>query len=193
MKKLSVFNYLSLDGFFAGLNGEIDWFYSLPKDDEWESYTQSAAGATRTLMYGRTTYEMMKSYWPTEEAIQSFPEMANAINNNPKIVFSKTLKGFKEEENWKNVIILNKINPEEIIKQKEKDDIVILGSGSIIQQLANLDLIDEYSVVIVPIILGSGKSFFKNVNTTNLDLIEARSFKNGIVFISYKRKEIEIS
>ncbi|RPI72250.1 MAG: dihydrofolate reductase [Ignavibacteriales bacterium] len=190
MKRISVFNYISLDGFFAGPNGEIDWFYNLPKDDEWESYTQSAAGASRTLMYGRTTYEMMKSYWPTMEAIKSFPEMANAINNNPKIVFSKTLTEFKEEENWKNVIILNDINREEILKQKEKDDIVILGSGSIIQQLANLDLIDEYTVVIVPIILGNGKSFFKNVNTTNLDLVEARSFKNGIIFLSYKRKEL---
>jgi dihydrofolate reductase len=190
MKKISVFNYISLDGFFAGPNDEIDWFYSLPKDDEWESYTQSAAGATRTLMYGRTTYDMMKSYWPTEEAIQNFPEMANAINNNPKIVFSKSLKEFKEENNWKNVTLFNKIDRNEILKLKEKDDIVILGSGSIIQQLAYLDLIDEYSIVITPIILGNGKSFFRDVKKTDLSLIEARSFKNGITFISYKRKEL---
>jgi len=191
MKKLSVFNYISLDGFFAGLNGEIDWFYSLPKDDEWESYTQSAAGKTSTVVYGRTTYEMMKSYWPTKEAIQSFPEMANAINNNPKVVFSKSIKEFKEENNWKNVTLFSEIDRNEILKLKEKDNMVILGSGSIIQQLASLDLIDEYSIVIVPIILGNGKSFFKNVNTTNLELVEARSFKNGIVFISYKRKELK--
>jgi len=186
--KISVFNYISLDGYFAGSGGEIDWFYNLPKDDEWESFTQSAAGVTRTLMYGRTTYEMMKSYWPTKEALESFPEMANAINNNPKIVFSKTLKTFKEEDNWKNVTILNDINRNEILKQKEKDDIVILGSGSIIQQLANLDLIDEYSVAVVPVVLGKGKSFFKDVKRTDFSLNEARSFKNGITYLSYSRK-----
>lgn len=191
MGKISVFNYISLDGFFAGPNGEIDWFYNIPKDDEWEEYTQSAAGAKSTLLYGRTTYEMMKSYWSTPEAIQSFPEMSKAINNNPKKVFSKTLKDAKEEENenWKNITLYNEINKEEILRLKEKNEIVILGSGSIITQFANLDLIDAYSLVIVPIILGNGKSFFKDVKKTELHLTEVKSFKNGIVFFNYQRKE----
>jgi dihydrofolate reductase len=190
MNKISVFNYISLDGFFAGPDGEIDWFYSLPKDDEWERYTQSAAckNSIRTLIYGRTTYEMMKSFWPTDQAIEQYPEMADSINNSYKIVFSKTLKNVKEEGRWKNITLFNEINRERILKLKEKEDMLILGSGSIIRQFADLKLIDEYSLVVVPVVLGSGKSFFNDVNPFHLELVEARHFDNGIVMINYKVK-----
>ena len=192
---ISVFNYLSLDSYFAGLNGELDWFYSLPHDDEWYSYTHQQAKASSTLIFGHTTYEMMKSYWPTEEALKMDPAMANAVNNSPKIVFSKTLKDVKEEKNWKYITLHREINPDEIIKLKKKNDMIILGSGTIIQQFANLGLIDEYFLVVVPIILGSGKSFFstlnrsvsggKDVKRMNLILVETKSFKNGVVLLHY--------
>ncbi|RPJ78950.1 MAG: dihydrofolate reductase [Alphaproteobacteria bacterium] len=193
MGAIHVFNHISIDGFFAGPNGEIDWFYAVPHDDEWHKYTHSQAGTSSTLIFGRTTYEMMKSFWPTEEAIKTDPGMADAVNNSPKIVFSRTLNSVEEESNlpagkagWKNIRLLHEINPDEILKLKRKNDMTILGSGSIIQQLANLDLIDEYFLVIVPLILGSGKSLFENVNKTNLKLINVNSFKNGIVLMHYK-------
>jgi dihydrofolate reductase len=188
MGRIHVFNHISIDGFFAGLVGELDWFYALPYDDEWYKYTHSQAGTSATLVFGSTTYEMMKSYWPTQEAIKSDPGMANSVNNSPKVVFSKSLKSVKEENNWKNITLYHEIILEEILRLKRKNDITILGSGSIIQQFADLNLIDEYFLVVVPVVLGKGKSFFRNVNKRNLKLNEARSFNNGIVLLHYKTK-----
>jgi dihydrofolate reductase len=112
--------------------------------------------------------------------------MARVMNTSPKIVFSKTLRSVEEGPNWKNIRILDEIRPKEILKLKEKEDITILGSGTIVQQLANLGLIDEYNLVVVPIILGVGKPLFKDVKKTNLKLLEARTFKNGIVLLRYQ-------
>ncbi|VVB94657.1 Uncharacterised protein [uncultured archaeon] len=187
MRKISVFDHVTVDGNFSGPHGEIDWFKVIKKDDEWEKYTHGKAKSGRgTLMFGHTTYEMMKSYWPTPDAIKNDPDMAKVVNNSPKIVFSKTLKSVEEGPDWKNIRILNEIRPEEILKLKEKEDITIMGSGSIVQQLANLGLIDEYSLVVVPIILGAGKPLFKDVKKTSMKLLEARSFKNGIVLLRYQ-------
>jgi dihydrofolate reductase len=185
MRKISVFNHVTVDGFFAGPNGEIDWFKVIKKDDEWEKYTHGQAKSGSTLMFGHTTYEMMKGYWPTPDAIKNDPGMAEVVNNNPKIVISKTLESVEEGPNWKNIRILHEIRPEEILKLKEKEDITIMGSGTIVQRLANLGLIDEYSLVVVPVILGAGKPLFKDVKKTNLQLVEARTFKNGIVLLNY--------
>ena len=186
MGKISVFNHISIDGFYAGPNGELDWFYSLPHDDEWHKYTHSQAGGNSTLIFGRTTYEMMKSYWPTPDAIKNDPKMAKSVNESPKIVFSKKLKKVEEGSNWKNITLYHEINPKEIIKLKKNNDMTILGSGNIVQQFTNLNLIDNYFLIVVPVILGSGKSFFNDVKKMNLKLVEARSFKNGIVLIHYK-------
>jgi dihydrofolate reductase len=158
MRKINVFNHVTVDGFFAGLHGEMDWFMAIKKDDEYDAYTHEQSSISgNTLIFGHTTYEMMKSYWPTPEAIKNDPVMARVVNNSPKIVFSKTLKNVEEGANWKNIQLFHEIKPEEIIKLKnqEGEDFTILGSGSIVQQFANLGLIDEYQLVIVPVILGA--------------------------------------
>jgi dihydrofolate reductase len=189
MGKINVFNHMTVDGFFAGPNGEIDWFKVIKKDDDWEKYThEQSSRSGNALIFGHTTYEMMKSYWPTPDAIRNDPVMAQAVNNSLKIVFSKTLKNVEDKPNWKNIKLFPEIKPEEIIKLKEQagEDFTILGSGSIVQQFANLGLIDEYQLVIVPIILGAGKSLFKDVKRTNLKLLGTRSFKNGIVLLKYR-------
>ncbi len=187
MKKITMFNHITVDGFFAGSNGEIDWFKVIKQDDEWEEYThKQASSGNSTLIFGHTTYEMMKSYWPTQDAIKNDPEMAKKVNSSRKIVFSKTLKNVKDSSTWQNITLLNEINPDAIIKLKNEGDMTILGSGSIVQQFAKLGLIDEYSFVIVPIILGAGKSFFNDVKKMDLKLIEAKSFKNGIVLLKYQ-------
>ncbi|MEJ2555924.1 MAG: dihydrofolate reductase family protein [Anaerolineae bacterium] len=186
MKKISVFNHVSVDGLFAGPNGEIDWFQAV-HDDEWDRYAQEHADLSRnTLMFGHTTYEMMKSWWPTPAAMQMDPDMAEVMNNSPKIVFSRRLKAAEDEPNWKNTRVFHQIDQGEIQNLRRKEDITILGSGTIVQQLANLGLIDEYSLVVVPIILGEGKPLFKDVHTTNLRLVEQRAFRNGIVLLRYQ-------
>ncbi len=187
MRKIAVFNHVTIDGFFAGPKVEIEWFKVIKKDDEWDKYTHGQAKSGSTLMFGHTTYEMMKSYWPTPDAIKSDPGMAKVVNNNPKIVISRTLESVEEGPNWKNIRILNEIRPEEILKLKQKENITIMGSGTIVQQLANFGLIDEYSLVAVPVILGAGKPLFKDVRKMNLKLLEARAFKNGIVLLRYQQ------
>lgn len=100
MRKISVFDHVTVDGFFAGPHGEIDWFKVIKKDDEWDKHTHEQSKSGSTLMFGHTTYEMMKSYWPTPDAIKNEPGMAAVVNNNPKIVFSKMLKALKGS-GWK--------------------------------------------------------------------------------------------
>ena len=188
MRKITVFNYVTLDGFFAGPLGEIDWFKSIKKDKEFDRETHDQVKSGGTVIFGHTTYEMMKSYWPTPEAIKNDPEMAKAVNNGKKIVFSRKLESVEEGPNWKNISLLNEITKENITKLKKQKgkDITIIGSGSIIRQLTDLGLIDEYQLIVVPIVLGAGKSFFANVRQMDLELIEGKVFKNGIVQLRYR-------
>lgn len=186
MNKISVFNHITVDGFFAGSNGEIDWFQAV-HDDEWNRYAEQHADLSRnTLMFGHTTYEMMKSWWPTPAGMQMDPHMANVMNNSPKIVFSSSLKDVEDEPNWKNTRLFHQIDQDEIENLKRIEDITILGSGTIVQQLTNLKLIDEYALVVVPIILGKGKPLFTDVHKKNLNLVEHRVFSNGIVLLRYQ-------
>ncbi len=190
MKKIRVFDYVTIDGYFAGSHGETDWFKSGEKNDDLYEYTHAQSKSTGTLIFGRKTYEMMRGYWPTPEAIKHDPEMARVLNNSQKIVFSRKLKGVKESENWRNIQLLREINPKEIenLKRKSGGALTILGSGTIVQQFAELGLIDEYNLVVVPVILGAGKSFFKAVGKINLKLVQCRAFKSGIVLLKYKKE-----
>ncbi|MDD1679511.1 MAG: dihydrofolate reductase family protein [Methanomicrobiales archaeon] len=121
MRKLIAFTIVSVDGYFAGPNGEIDWFKSV-QDKEDREFTFEASGSSSMLIFGHTTYEMMKSYWPTPDAIKNDPVMAEVMNSSPKIVFSKTMKPVKDGPVWKNVRVLHEIKPEEIMKLKEQGD-----------------------------------------------------------------------
>lgn len=187
MGRLSAFVHVTIDGFFAGPHGEIDWFKFIQKSDDYDAYTHEQAGSGGTLVFGRTTYEMMKSYWPTAEAIQQDPHMAKVVDHSPKLVFSRTLKEAPDEPNWKNVTILHEIDPKDVEKRKEqaKAGLTILGSGTIVQQLSNLGLVDDYALVMVPIVLGAGKHLFDGVKQKPLELLESKAFKNGLTILKY--------
>jgi len=186
MRKIIAFTNVSVDGYFAGPDGEIDWFKS--NDDEDRQFTLSQAKPSATLVFGHTTYEMMARYWPTPDAGKNDPIVAGVMNSVKKIVFSKTMKPVKDGPVWKNVTVLREIKKEEITGLKEQGggDFAILGSGTIVQQFANLGLIDEYHLLVSPVILGVGKSLFGGVNTMNLKLLDIRTFRNGKVFIKYR-------
>lgn len=128
---------------------------------------------------------MMKSYWPTPDAAKADPKMARVMRNSPKIVFSRKLRSAAQQPRWKNVILMHAIDKAAIRKRKKKGDLTILGSGSIVQQLARLGLIDEYNLVTVPVVLGAGKPLFRSVEETRLKLLDARAFKNGIAVLRY--------
>jgi dihydrofolate reductase len=129
---------------------------------------------------------MMKSYWPTPAAIQSDPRMAAVVDESAKMVFSRTLRDAGEGPTWKNVEILREIDAGAMRKRKADRDLTILGSGSIVQQLTNLGLIDEYMLVVVPLVLGSGKRLFEGVRKTDFELTRSRAFPSGVVLLRYR-------
>ena len=186
MGKIVSFTIVSVDGYFAGPNGEIDWFKE--NDEEDRQFSAEASRSGGTLIFGHTTYEMMKGYWPTPDAIKNDPITAEVLNSSPKIVFSRTLKPVKDGPVWRNIRVFHNIKAEEILEMKEEGDgdFVILGSGSIVQQLANLGLIDEYQLMVNPVILGAGKYLFKDVRRMTLTLLGSRTFSNGKVFLRYR-------
>jgi dihydrofolate reductase len=115
--------------------------------------------------------------------------MAGRMNRSPKIVFSKTMKPEKDGPVWKNVKVIPELTPEEILSLKKQGEgaMTILGSGTIVRQLSNLGLIDEYQLMVVPVLLGDGKYLFKDVNRMNMKLAGTRVFKkSGRVLLTYQ-------
>jgi dihydrofolate reductase len=184
MRKLIVFNRISLDGYFSGLKGEIDWFLHDPEVD------RAAHGMMTpdTVLFGRITYQMFESYWPQVEADPNANKgdraLSNELNQMTKVVFSKTLT----EVPWKNSRLVkgNMIQEAGKLKQGDGPDMVIFGSGSIVQQLAKSGMIDEYLMVVSPVILGNGISFFTNISKFNLHLLKAMDFSSGNVLLHYR-------
>jgi dihydrofolate reductase len=134
--------------------------------------------------FGRVTYDMMAGYWPTPMAMQNMPTVAEAMNKQPKLVFSRTMN----EAKWNNTRLIKGELATEVskIKSEPGDDIVIMGSGNLISQLAQLKLIDEYQIALTPIVIGKGKSMFDGVDKTNLKLTKSRAFGNGTVMLWYQ-------
>jgi dihydrofolate reductase len=187
MRKLMAFTIVSVDGYFAGPHGEIDWFKG-EQDDEEQAFSAEIGKTPVTLLFGRTTYEMMKGFWPTPQAIKSDPVMAGVMNRSPKIVFSKTMKPEKDGPVWKNIRVIPELTTEAVLSLKKDGDggMTILGSGTIVQQLSNFGLIDEYQLMVVPVILGTGKYLFQDVKRTNMTLAGTRVFKkSGRVLLTY--------
>jgi dihydrofolate reductase len=179
MRKIIVSNYVSLDGFFAGPNGEIDWFVW---DEETAEYSKELAASIDAILFGRVTYELMASYWPAANAED--PVITEYMNHSPKIVFSRTL----EKADWKNTRLVKEINKEEIldIKKQPGKDMVIYGSGSIVSTFTQMGLIDDYRIFVNPVVLGSGKPMFKGLNERlKLGLLGTKTFHCGVVLLHY--------
>jgi dihydrofolate reductase len=183
MRKLTVFNSVTLDGYFAGANGDISWAHN--DDPEFKAFVEENASGGGELIFGRITYELMASYWPTPNAMENDPRVAEGMNNLPKIVFSRTL----DKASWSNTRLVKGALAAEIRKMKNESgrDMAILGSGSIVAQLAPEGLIDEYQVVVNPIVLGKGRTMFDGIEKKlNLKLKNTRAFRNGNVLLSYE-------
>lgn len=183
MRKLSVFNNVSLDGYFTDANGDMSWAHR--QDPEWLDFVAgNASGGEGTLVFGRVTYDMMRSYWPTPMALEQNPVVATAMNEMPKVVFSRTL----HEATWQNTRLIAADIAGEVrtLKERGEHDMVIMGSGSIVAQLAAADLIDEYQIVVVPIVLGAGRTMFEGMpERKGLALKTSRAFSNGNIVSWY--------
>jgi dihydrofolate reductase len=183
MRKVSAFEQVSLDGFFVDAQGDMSWAHK--QDPEWNAFTAGNASGDGALLFGRVTYEMMASFWPTPMAMQSMPAVAEGMNRMPKIVFSRTL----EKASWTNTTLVKGDPAAHVrkLKQEPGPDLVILGSGSIVSQLAEARLIDELQIVVNPIVLGKGRTLFEGVKQKiGLKRTQSRAFGNGNVVLSYE-------
>ncbi|RXK58964.1 dihydrofolate reductase [Lacibacter luteus] len=183
MATLSSFTFLSLDGYYKGLNEDIGWHQH---GEEEGQFSAESLQAGNILLFGRKTFEMMNAFWPTEMAAQQFPDVARGMNEAKKIVASDTL----QKTDWNNTEIISGNIVEQIrqLKQNSAKNITILGSGQLLTALAAEDLIDEYSIMIDPVAIGAGTALFNGLTTPlQLQLISTRSFKSGVVLHNYKR------
>jgi len=181
MRKVFVFNMVTLDGYFEGPNREIDWHNV---DAEFNEYAVDMLNSVDTLLFGRVTYELMAGYWPTQDAIKNDPIVAERMNNLPKIVFSKTL----DKVAWSNTRLVKDNIEEEIEKMKKRPgkDMAILGSGSIVSLFAQRGLVDEYRLMVNPVVLGQGNPLFKGIgDRIYLKLLGTRTFRSGNVLLYY--------
>lgn len=187
MRKIYVLNRITVDGMFDGPNEENDWF--IPGDEEAKA-SHEMVPPTDTLLMGRITYEHMIRFWPTITDDSDYPEpvkvQAKEINEMPKLIVSKTLKN----PTWENCTLLKGDLIAEVkkIKQGQGDGLLILGSGTLVQQLTEAGLIDDYVFILTPTVLGKGKPQFKQEQKVDFELLETRSFKTGNIIVHYRRK-----
>jgi dihydrofolate reductase len=173
---------VTLDGFFEGPNREIDWHNV---DGEFNEFAIQQTGSFDALLFGRVTYQLMSSYWPTSEAIKNDPIVAGLMNRLPKIVFSKTL----DKAEWNNTRLIKDRIDEEILKLKQQPgkDMALFGSAKLLSTLMQMDLIDEHRLMVNPVVLGKGNPLFKSTkDKLCLKLIQTRTFGNGNVLLCYQ-------
>jgi dihydrofolate reductase len=197
MRRIVMFNRVSADGYFAAPDGNLDW---VVPEEQLDKAGADSLSDSDTILFGRRTYEMFESFWPhalddtataadPHSAGRRSPEiraMAVWINNATKLVVSKSRK----EVTWKNSRLLRDVDPREIddIKRQPGKTIMIFGSGSIVSQLTQHDLIDEYHFIVGPILLGGGQSLLTGVSKrSSLNLLEAKQYPSGNVALRYAR------
>jgi dihydrofolate reductase len=194
MRRIVTFDNVSADGYFSAADGSLGWV--VPDDEIYKAAAERPG--IDTMLFGRRTYEMFESFWPhalddpagaadphdTRRSSPAIRSQAIWINATPKVVFSRTRK----EVTWKGSSLLHELDPRAIEAMKEQPgkDMIIFGSGSIVSQLTEHGLIDEYHFVVAPVLLGGGRQLISGVaKSLRLDLLEARQFPSGNVMLRY--------
>jgi dihydrofolate reductase len=181
MRKIIFQNLISIDGYYEGPNREIDWHNV---DAEFNDFAIAFLSTIDTILFGRVTYQLMAGYWPTPDALKNDPIVAERMNNLSKIVFSKTMK----KADWNNTRVFSGNIPDEInkLKQQPGKDIAIFGSSDLALTLIPFGLIDEFRILVNPVVLGSGKPLFKGLKERlKLKLIKTKTFISGNVLLYY--------
>jgi len=182
MRKLITFNFVTMNGYYKGPGGDISWNKHSREESE---FAAQGAQSDSILLFGRVTYQMMAAYWPSPAAMQNTPLVADGMNKSEKIVFSRTL----DKAEWNNTRLIKENIFEEIRKMKASPgkDMCFLGSGSVISQFAEQGLIDEYQVMVNPVVIAGGTPLFKEIRSQlDLRLKDTRTFKNGNVLLTYQ-------
>ncbi|WP_205510523.1 dihydrofolate reductase family protein [Longitalea arenae] len=188
MRRLVSFMHVSLDGFVAGPNGEMDW---IKVDDEIFDYVGKRIDGSDTALYGRVTYEMMEGYWPTAadqpNASKHDIEHAAWYKKVDKVVLSKTMKG---QQRPNTMVISDDIEHRvKALKQQAGKEIIIFGSPRASHALMHYGLIDEFWLFLNPVLLGQGIPLFKNIQEiTNLKLVTNKAFASGVICLQYQKE-----
>lgn len=198
-RRILMFNWLTADGYFSGPDGSLDW---VVPDEEQARAAVATLASVDTVLFGRRTYERFAAFWsraleeadatsasdPHRPGLRS-PEhraIAVALNEVTKLVFSRTLR----EVSWKGSRLLHELDPRaiEAMKREPGKDLIIFGSGTIVTQLTQASLIDEYKLVVCPVFIGSGRRLLGDAAArTQLQLLEAKRYPSGDVLHRYGR------
>jgi dihydrofolate reductase len=196
MRPIIMWNQVSADGFFADVDGGLDW---VVHDVEVQRAGIAAMSSDAALLFGRKTFEMFAAFWPRVFESPDLPDphggpgspellaFARFLTDTPKIVFSRTL----DPPSWKNTRVVRELDPREItaMKQGTGDAMLVMGSGSIVAQLTEHGLVDEYQFSVSPVLLGRGRTLLGNLDKrTSLRLLETRAFPSGCVLLRYARR-----
>jgi dihydrofolate reductase len=178
--KLRVFESISVDGYFTDRLGDIAWAHSGREDPEFGAWVGANATQGGILLFGRVTYQMMEAFWPTPAAAAQMPEVARGMNAARKLVASRTIKPA-----WTNTerIEGDLIEAVRALRAQDGRGMTVLGSGSVVAQLGEAGLVDEYQFVVLPVALGGGRTVFTKKGT--LRLLEQRAFRCGNVVLTY--------
>jgi dihydrofolate reductase len=185
MRKILVSTSVSLDGYFEGPGHDLSWHRV---DEELHAYFNDSLGEMSTFLDGRVTHELMASVWPTigedPDAHPLMVEFGRIWCEKPKILFSRTL----DDPRW-NTTVRREVDPEEMraLTAQPGGDMVV-GGADLVDTFRRLDLIDEYRIFVHPVVVGAGTPFFKQADVlTALELLETRTFGNGVVLLRYGR------
>jgi dihydrofolate reductase len=185
MRRIVMMTSVSLDGYFEGPGGNLDWHLV---DDEVHAEFNSVLGAMSAFLDGRVTHELMAGFWPTAdrdpESSPPMVEFARIWRDMPKVVFSRTM----ERADW-NATLVREVDPEEIRRmQAQPGGDMAVGGADLADTFRKLDLIDEYRLYVHPVLLGRGTPLFRPADApAGLRLLETRTFGNGVVLLRYER------
>lgn len=181
MRKVILFNMISLDGFFVDPNGGLEWHHV---DEEFNDFAIEQLDGSGGLIFGRVTYEMMAEFWPSEYALRTDPDVARRMNAIAKIVASRRL----ESAGWINTRLVKTDISAEIyrLKQQEGGDLFVFGSANLAATLLRDKVIDEIRLIVNPVVLGGGRPLFEGLERPlELRLKRTRVFGNGNVLLVY--------
>ena len=191
MRKVIVSMFVSLDGVMEDPGGAEKFEHggwTIPYwDDQIGKFKLDELFASDTLLLGRVTYQGFAAVWPSQSDEAGFADRMNSL---PKYVVSTTLQGVDE---WNNSRLIKGNVAEEVSRLKEQpgQDILIAGSGLLVNSLLQDDLVDEYRLLVYPVVLGSGKRLFKEGSNTSLRLVETKPFGSGVVLLTYQQERQE--
>jgi len=180
---------MTVDGYIAGLNGEMDWM-TYNWDDQLKNYVQELTDPVDCIVLGRKLAQGFIPYWASKPEGEDIKGV-DKLNNTPKVVFTKTL----DKSEWDNTVLATGDLVDEInkLKKQEGNDIIAYGGATFVSALIKHGLIDEYHLFVNPTAIGKGMTIFNDLESIqNLTLVKSTSFDCGIVVLNYVPKSIEV-